>query len=101
MSPRGAIGVMQLMPTTARRIGIDPTDVAQNVRGGAWLLSSLLRQYGGDVRLALAAYNAGPGAVHRHGGVPPYAETRDYVSTIMRRLNASISATAVHLEKAL
>lgn len=77
-SPKGALGVMQLMPGTAKEMGVDPTDPAQNVRGGVAYLKRQLDTFH-DPRLAMAAYNAGPGAVQRHGGVPPYAETQAYV----------------------
>lgn len=86
VSPKGAVGVMQLMPATARELGVDPSDVAQNVQGGAAYLAQMLRRYRGDLKLALAAYNAGPGAVDRHAGVPPYAETQAYVGAILARL---------------
>lgn len=85
-SRRGAVGVMQLLPSTARGLGVNPFDMAQNVRGGALYLRQMLGQFGGDVKLALAAYNAGPGAVRRHGGVPPYAETQNYVTAILGRM---------------
>lgn len=82
-SPKGAQGLMQLIPATAGRFGVDdPFDPAQNVRGGVTYLSRLLTRYRGDVPLTLAAYNAGEGAVERYGGVPPYAETRDYVRKV-------------------
>lgn len=87
VSPKGAIGVMQLMPGTAKELGVDPTDVRQNIEGGTRLLRELLIQYQNDpdqVRKALAAYNAGPGAVARHGGVPPYRETQNYVEKVLR-----------------
>lgn len=84
VSPKGAIGLMQLMPATAARYGADPMDPAQNVEAGTAYLRDLLLQYKGDVALALAAYNAGPGAVDRYHGVPPYAETRSYVGRIIR-----------------
>jgi soluble lytic murein transglycosylase-like protein len=84
VSPKGAIGLMQLMPATAARYGADPMDPAQNVEAGTAYLRDLLLQYHGDVALALAAYNAGPGAVDRYHGVPPYAETRSYVGRIIR-----------------
>jgi soluble lytic murein transglycosylase-like protein len=88
LSPRGAIGVMQLMPGTARMLGLDPTDTAANIEGGVTYLSQLMRHYGGDIVKALAAYNAGPGAVDRYGGVPPYRETVAYVGAILDRLSA-------------
>ncbi len=94
-SSKGAIGVMQLMPDTARDLGVDPFDPAQNIRGGALYLRRMLTTFGGDVRLALAAYNAGPGAVRKHGGVPPYAETQAYVSSILGRMAATGAAFAV------
>ena len=81
VSPKGAQGLMQLMPATARRFGVrDPLDPAQNIAGGARYLSFLLDMFDQDAVLALAAYNAGEGAVTRHGGVPPYPETRNYVA---------------------
>jgi soluble lytic murein transglycosylase-like protein len=85
-SSKGAVGVMQLMPGTARDLGVDPFDVTQNIRGGALYLRRMLSEFGGDVRLALAAYNAGPAAVRKHGGVPPYAETQAYVTSILGRM---------------
>ena len=86
-SPVGAIGIMQLMPSTARGLGIvDPTDLGQNIAGGAAYLRSQLDRFGNNVPLALAAYNAGPGAVQRYGGIPPYRETQNYVRRIMNRL---------------
>ncbi len=94
-SSKGAIGVMQLMPGTARDLGVDPFDPAQNIRGGALYLRRMLTTFGGDVRLALAAYNAGPGAVRKHGGVPPYAETQAYVTSILGRMAATGAALAV------
>jgi soluble lytic murein transglycosylase-like protein len=84
-STTGARGLMQLMPQTAASLGVDdPYDPAQNVRGGTRYLRSLLDRFG-DVELAVAAYNAGPGAVERYGGVPPYAETKEYVRNVLAR----------------
>lgn len=84
VSVKGALGVMQLMPTTAAELGVQPLDVTDNIRGGAMYLRRQLDRFG-SVPLALAAYNAGPGAVMRYGGIPPYRETRDYVARIMAR----------------
>lgn len=85
VSPKGAIGPMQLMPGTARMMGVNPHDPVDNVRGGALYLRRQLDRFG-SVPLALAAYNAGPGAVLRHGGVPPFRETQRYVAAILQRL---------------
>jgi soluble lytic murein transglycosylase-like protein len=86
VSPAGAIGVMQLMPATARDLGVDPRDPGQNILGGAAYLRRLLDRFDGDIDRTLAAYNAGPGAVDRHAGVPPYRETRAYVAANLDRL---------------
>jgi soluble lytic murein transglycosylase-like protein len=83
LSRAGAQGLMQLMPATARRFGVsDAYDASQNIRGGVQYLSWLLRRFNGDLTLAAAGYNAGEGAVDRHGGVPPYNETRYYVKRV-------------------
>ncbi len=84
VSPKGARGIMQLMPSTAAELGVDPRDPLANINGGAAYLARQLATFH-SVPLALAAYNAGPGAVTRYGGVPPYRETQNYVGTIMQR----------------
>lgn len=92
-SSAGAIGVMQLMPGTARQLGVsDPHDVHQNVAGGTAYLREQLVRFGNNVPLALAAYNAGPGAVIKYGGIPPYRETQNYVRQIMGRLSAVMAS---------
>jgi soluble lytic murein transglycosylase-like protein len=84
LSPKGAIGLMQLMPGTAAQLNADPHDPLQNVDAGARHLRDLLLQYGGSTHKALAAYNAGAGAVQKYQGVPPYRETRGYVEKVLR-----------------
>jgi soluble lytic murein transglycosylase-like protein len=87
VSPKGAVGLMQLMPDTARELGADPSVPEQNVDAGARYLSWLLRRYAkkrDPLRQAIAAYNAGPGAVERFRGVPPYRETRIYVARVLK-----------------
>jgi hypothetical protein len=83
ISPKGALGVMQLMPETAKMLGADPHDTAQNIDAGTRLLRELLIKYDGDVVKALAAYNAGEGAVAKYQGMPPYNETRWYVKKVI------------------
>lgn len=84
VSPKGALGLMQLMPATAAELGINPKHAGDNAQGGAKYLRDLLIRYNGNSALALAAYNAGPGAVARFGGVPPYSETQQYVLKVIR-----------------
>jgi soluble lytic murein transglycosylase-like protein len=94
VSPKGALGVMQLMPATARTLGVDAADLKGNIDGGVIYLGQMLQRFEGDLPRALAAYNAGPEAVARYGGVPPYAETRSYVRAILDRLGG-VSLPAV------
>jgi soluble lytic murein transglycosylase-like protein len=94
-SPKGAHGLAQLMPGTARDLGVDPRDPSANLEGGARYLRLQLDSFGGDVEKALAAYNAGPGRVRRAGGIPAIAETRAYVAAILGRMNRSIMDPAL------
>jgi soluble lytic murein transglycosylase-like protein len=89
ISPKGAIGVMQLMPETARALSADPTDPEQNIDAGTHLLRDLLLKYDGDVVKALAAYNAGTGAVDKYQGLPPYSETQNYVDKVIQAYKKS------------
>lgn len=102
VSPAGAKGLMQLMDATARGLGVtDSYDPQQNILGGARFLRQLLDRYKGDIRLALAAYNAGSGTVERYGGIPPYPETQRFVSKVLesaarfgRHTNSTASTTS-------
>lgn len=102
VSSKGALGVMQLMPGTAAELNVDPTDELDNIRGGAIYLRRQLDRFGGNVALALAAYNAGPGAVLRFRGIPPYRETQNYVSAILRQWQgpALKTVTTINVEVA-
>ena len=100
VSSKGAQGVMQLMPETAAEYDVaDPFDAAQSIRAGARHLRSLLRRYRDDRTLALAAYNAGIGAVQRHGGVPPYAETQAYIAKVQALHARYREAMGIHAER--
>lgn len=86
VSAKGARGIMQLMPDTAKSLGVNAADLSQNLAGGSAYLALLLRKFDGDVIKSLAAYNSGPVAVVRHNGVPPYPETKAYVNAILDRM---------------
>jgi soluble lytic murein transglycosylase-like protein len=94
-SGAGAVGLTQLMPGTAASLGVsNPLDPVQSLQGGAKYLRQQLDRFGGDEKLALAAYNAGPGAVQKFGGVPPYRETQNYVTSVMGKAAAYRGAVA-------
>ncbi|WP_454883857.1 lytic transglycosylase domain-containing protein [Sphingomonas oryzagri] len=96
VSAKGAVGLAQLMPGTARALAVDAKDPSANLDGGAHYLRQMLDRFDGDVERALAAYNAGPGRVIRAGGLPRIAETRAYVSTIIDRLSPDLSTGLAH-----
>jgi hypothetical protein len=94
ISPAGAVGLMQIMPETAQQLGIDPRDPVQSIQGAASYLRTLLNQFNGDATLAIAAYNAGPGAVSGYGGIPPFKETQDYVARVAGLMQQYSSSSA-------
>ena len=98
LSPKGAMGVMQLMPNTAKLLGVDPKNTESNIEGGVRMMAGLLRKYHGDTSLALAAYNAGEGAVDRAHGVPRIAETQDYVAAIQRRMVSQAAGNTISVK---
>lgn len=88
VSRKGALGMMQLMPETARLLKVsDPLDAEENIRGGSCYLRQMLDEFNGNLDYAIAAYNAGPNAVRRHGGIPPFEETRTYVKRVKTYMN--------------
>ncbi len=94
VSPKGAVGLMQLMPATANQLGVKADSPGENALGGAKYLRDLLLRYRGDARLALAAYNAGPAAVDRYHGIPPYPETIAYVNKVLKQYERLEKAAA-------
>jgi soluble lytic murein transglycosylase-like protein len=91
VSVKGAIGLMQLMPTTAAMLKVDPQNISENAVGGAQYLRELLLRYRGNSVLALAAYNAGPGAIDRYKGLPPYPETQRYILSVLREYRKQLA----------
>lgn len=98
VSRKGALGVFQLMPATAEAMGGDPKNLTQNIQMGVRKMSELLKQYGGNIPMALAAYNAGEGNVKKYGGVPPFAETRGYISSILGDVS-NFRGNTVHIDQ--
>jgi soluble lytic murein transglycosylase-like protein len=102
VSPKGAFGIMQLIPATARRFGVwNVFDPLENLEGGARYLRYLLDLYGGEPSLALAAYNAGEGAVKKYGTIPPYKETQEYVNRVAKRLHGKTPAANLKQQSAV
>lgn len=93
VSSAGAVGLMQLMPGTAATLGVDPESTAQNALGGAEYLKNLLGEFHQNLALAVAAYNAGPGAVDQYGGIPPYQQTEHYVRAVLAQYQANLPPT--------
>ena len=99
VSPKGACGLMQLMPETAKQYGVkDPFDPRENIEGGIKLLKDLIKAYDGDTELVLAAYNAGQDAIKKYGGIPPYSETREYIKRVKTEYKkSSVSRTKIYV----